>query len=146
MDKQNVRVGVGIMVFREGGVLLGHRHPDRDKASSELHGEGMWTMPGGKMHFGEKIIDAAKRELTEETGLEANRLEMVSVSNEIRDDAHFVTIGFLYKDCKGEPRVMEPEEITEWKFFPLKSLPNPIFPPSKKLLQNYIDREVYKGD
>ena len=34
-----------------------------EKASSELHGEGTWTMPGGKMHFHEEFEDAAKREI-----------------------------------------------------------------------------------
>lgn len=28
-------------------------------ADSELHGEGTWTMPGGKLDFGESFMDAA---------------------------------------------------------------------------------------
>lgn len=146
MDNKNVRAGVGIMVLREGKILLGKRNVDPVKASSDLHGENMYTMPGGKMNFGEKINDAAKRELEEETSLVPNGLKVVSVSNEIRTDAHFVTIGFLCENFEGEPKVMEPDEITEWKWFSIDSLPSPIFPPSRKLLQNYIDGEVYKGD
>ena len=143
---ENVRTGVGIMIFRNNKVLLGKRNEDPEKASSELHGESTWTMPGGKIHFGEKIEEAAKRELKEETGVISNTLKIVSVTNEIRSDAHFVTIGFLCEEFEGEPRVMEPQEITEWKWFPLNALPSPIFPPTMKLLQNYINREVYKGD
>jgi 8-oxo-dGTP diphosphatase len=132
--------------LRDGKVLLGRRHPDTEKASSELHGEGMWTMPGGKMDYGEKIVDAAKRELREETGVDAKSMKIVSVGNEIRDNAHFVTIGFLCEKFEGEPRTMEPEEIVEWKWFQIDDLPSPIFPPSQKLLQNYINKEIYKGD
>jgi 8-oxo-dGTP diphosphatase len=146
MDNKNVRAGIGIMILKGDKVLLGHRHPDPEKASSELHGEGTWTMPGGKIHFGERIQEAAERELKEETGLIPKSMKVVSVGNEIRNDAHFVTVGFLCDRFENEPNVMEPEEITEWKWFPINALPSPIFPPSMKLLQNYIDKEVYKGD
>jgi 8-oxo-dGTP diphosphatase len=143
---ESVRAGVGVMILKDGKVLLGKRNDDSIKASSELRGEGCWTMPGGKIHFGEKIREAAERELKEETGVIADKLKVVSVGNEIVKDAHFVTIGFLCDNFEGEPKTMEPEEITEWKWFPLDKLPNPIFPPSLKLLKNYIDKEVYKGD
>jgi len=141
-----VRTGIGIMILKDGKVLLGKRNDDPIKASSELHGESTWTMPGGKIHFGEKIQEAAQRELKEEIGIIAKRLKVVSVGNEIVKDAHFVTIGFLCDDFEGEPKVMEPEEIVEWEWFPINKLPSPIFPPSLKLLKNYVEREVYKGD
>ena len=141
-----VRTGIGIMILKDGKVLLGKRNDDPIKASSELHGESTWTMPDGKIHFGEKIQEAAQRELKEEIGIIAKRLKVVSVGNEIVKDAHFVTIGFLCDDFEGEPKVMEPEEIVEWEWFPINKLPSPIFPPSLKLLKNYVEREVYKGD
>jgi 8-oxo-dGTP diphosphatase len=146
MDNKNVRAGIGIMILKDGKVLLGKRNDDPIKASSELHGESCWTFPGGKIHFGEKIQEAALREVGEEIGIIPKELKVVSVTNEIRNDAHFVTIGFLCEEFEGEPNVMESEEITEWRWFPIDNLPNPIFPPSLKLLQNYINKEVYKGD
>jgi 8-oxo-dGTP diphosphatase len=146
MDNKNVRAGIGIMILKDGKVLLGKRNDDPIKASSELHGESCWTFPGGKIHFGEKIQEAALREVGEEIGIVPKELKVVSVTNEIRNDAHFVTIGFLCEEFEGEPNVMESEEITEWRWFPIDNLPNPIFPPSLKLLQNYINKEVYKGD
>ena len=54
-ENTNVGVGFGVMILREGKVLLGQRHVDPVKASSELHGEGTRTMPGGKMHFHESF-------------------------------------------------------------------------------------------
>jgi 8-oxo-dGTP diphosphatase len=146
MDNKNVRAGIGIMILKDGKVLLGKRNDDPIKASSELHGESCWTFPGGKIHFGEKIQEAALREVEEEIGIIPKELKVVSITNEIRNDAHFVTIGFLCEEFEGEPNVMESEEITEWRWFPIDNLPNPIFPPSLKLLQNYINKEVYKGD
>ena len=143
MDKPGV--GFGVMILRNGKVLLGKRHDDPEKADSELHGEGSWTMPGGKMHFGESFEDTCYRETKEETGLELNvdKIKLISLTNDIKDDAHFITIGFLCEDMEGEPEVMEPDEIVEWRWFPLDKLPSPIFFPSQKVLDNYYAETIY---
>ncbi len=139
-----VRAGVGIMVLRDNKILLGKRHDDPIKASSELHGEGTWTMPGGKMHFHEDFEDAAKRELAEEAGIIPKSLKIISLTNDKVPDRHFITIGFLCEDFEGDPKILEPEEITEWKWFNLNNLPEKIFPPCTKILKNYKDKEIYK--
>jgi len=73
-EKQRPKVGVGIMILNnQGEVLLGKRNDDAEKASSDLHGEGMWTMPGGKLDFHETLIDGAYREVLEETGIKINK-------------------------------------------------------------------------
>ena len=132
-----------MILNNENKVLLGKRHPDPEKASSLLHGEGTWTMPGGKLHFGEELVEAAKREVQEETGLEAKNLEIISITNDIVPDAHFVTIGFFCREFEGEPRVMEPNEITEWQWFELGRLPKPMYFPSEKIVKNYLAKRVY---
>jgi len=102
-------VGVGVMILRDNKVLLGKRHSDAAKADSELHGEGSWTMPGGKLHFQEELEDSACREVFEETGINPNKdkLEIISVTSDKVSDAHFITIGFLCRDFEGEPKIME---------------------------------------
>lgn len=142
----DVKAGVGIMLLKDSKVLLGRRNADPKKASSELHGENTWTLPGGKIHFGERIQDAAKREVEEETGIVAKKIKAISIGNEIVDDAHFITIGFLCENFKGKPKPMEPDEIVEWKWFPIKKLPEPIYTPSLKLINNFLDKKIYKGD
>lgn len=144
--KKKPGVGFGIMILREGKVLLGKRHNDPEKASSLLHGEGSWTMPGGKLDFQEEIAEGAKREVLEETGLKVNNLELISVSNDKVSDNHFVTLGFLCEDFEGESSVMEPDEITKWEWFDIKNLPDPLFPPSRKIIKNYLDKKIYQDD
>ena len=147
MDNQNnlkPGVGVGVMILKDNKVLLGQRSFDPVKASSELHGEGTWTMPGGKLDFHEGLKEAAIREVFEETGIKIKDIEIISVSNEIIPDKHFVTIGFLCNDFEGEPKVMEPDEITEWQWFDLNNLPSKVFPPSAKILKNYSDKKIYQ--
>lgn len=115
MGDKKVGVGFGVMVLRDNKILLGKRHEDPEKADSELHGQGTWTMPGGKLEFGEAFENGAEREVLEETGIRINKqnLRLISLSNDIVSDAHFVTFGFLCTDFNGESKVMEPDEITE---------------------------------
>ena len=145
-SNQKPGVGFGVMILKEGKVLLGHRHENPEKASSLLHGEGTWTMPGGKLHFQEKLKEGAVREVFEETGIKVKGLEAISISNDIVQDAHFVTIGFLCKDFEGEAKVMEPDEITEWKWFDLNKLPSPLYFPSEKIIKNYLAKKIYQNE
>ena len=146
MGDKKVGVGFGVMILRDNKVLLGKRHEDPEKASSLLHGQGTWTMPGGKLIFGESFEGGAEREVLEETGIIINKqnVKLISISNDKVSDAHFVTLGFLCSDSNGEPKVMEPDEITEWKWFSLDNLPKPLFFPSEKVLNNYFSNIIYK--
>lgn len=138
------RPGVGIMLLNsKSEVLLGRRHDDPEKAKSLLHGEGKWTLPGGKLDFGERLDECALRETLEETGIRAGKLKPISIADDIVHDAHFVSIGFLCREFEGEPEAREPEEITEWRWFPVGELPSPIFPPSRKIIDNYLNKEIY---
>lgn len=146
MDKnpQVARVGVGILLLKDGKVLLGKRHDDPKKADSLLHGEGTWTCPGGKLDFHETLFGQAVKEVKEETGIDVKKLEISSIANERVPDNHFVTINFIAREFTGKPKVMEPDEIVEWRWFPLDKLPKNLFLPSRKTIMNYLDKEIYK--
>lgn len=143
-EKKRVGAGVGALIKKGDMFLLGHRHDDPDKANSALHGEGTWTMPGGRLEFGETFEDGIKREVLEETGMRLNNVKVICVSNERVSDAHFVTVGLMCEDFTGEPKIVEPEEITEWKWFPLDNPPSPMFFPSEKVLKNFKEGVFYK--
>jgi len=144
--KQKIGVGFGVMLMRaDGQILLGKRNDDPEKASSALHGEGTWTMPGGKLDYGERFEQGAARELVEETGIKAEEadLKVITLENIIISDAHFVTIGLLCTKYEGEPQVLEPDEITEWKWFPQDALPEKVFFPSRNILERYQQGKFY---
>ncbi len=142
MEMKYPGVGCAVMLIKDGRVLLGQRHSDPEKADSLLKGEGTWTMPGGGMNFHENPKDCARREAREETGIEVGDLELISVTNDKVHDAHFVTLGFRSTDFQGEPKIMEPDEIIEWKWFNFDEIPDKLFFPTRKILENYRDSNL----
>ena len=141
--KKFVGAGFGVMIIRNGKVLLCRRHDDPEKASSLLNGAGTWTMPGGKLHFHESFEDGARREVLEETGIKLKDMRLICVNNNMVEKAHFVTVGLLCNDFEGEPRAMEPDEITEWRWFEIDRLPSPMYFPSARIIENYKKKRFY---
>lgn len=142
MSDKKVGAGFGIMLLKDGRVLLGQRHSDPTSADSELRGEGTWTMPGGKFEYGESFEEGAARELREETGMILGSSKVICVNNDKNEHAHFVTVGFLSEEFAGEPQVMEPNEITRWQWFDLDNLPEPLFFASAKVLECYKTQRI----
>ena len=86
---------VGVVCLRGSEVLLIRRgKPPR---------EGQWSIPGGRMEWGETVTDAALRELREETGVEAELLGLIEVLDHISEHGHAVLIDFAARWIGGEP-------------------------------------------
>jgi 8-oxo-dGTP diphosphatase len=143
-EPRRVGAGVGVIMVRDGKILLGLRHTDPEKADSELHGEGTWTMPGGKIEYGETFEEAAAREVLEETGIILRAMTVICVNTDKNEHAHFVTIGMRGDSFVGEAKVLEPDEITDWRWFQLDALPERLFGPSRNLLDCYLAKRVNK--
>ena len=86
--------------FREGRLLLARRaNPPQ-----------LWTLPGGRVEPGESAADAARRELGEETGVDADILgfagfrEMVMRGANGKVERHYVILSFAARWRTGEAR------------------------------------------
>ncbi len=142
-EKKKVGAGIGVILIRRGKILLGKRHSDPDKADSAFRSAGEWCLPGGKLDFGETFEEGAIREVKEETGITIINPKVTSVHNFKNIHAHFMTVGLLATQWKGEAKVMEPDEITEWQWFDLKKLPFPRYFPSFGVIENYKKKKFY---
>lgn len=120
-------VGVGVLVIRDGRVLLGERRG--------AHGTGSWALPGGHLEFGETVEGCAARELLEETGMMLGGGHRGPWTSDIFPDEgrHYVTLFVIATGTSGEPVVREPEKCTEWRWCDWDDLPVPLFPPLASL-------------
>ena len=64
---------------------------------------GLWGYPGGKIEPGEAVLDAAARELHEETGITARPERVLTALDIIRPGFHYVLIAVACRWDAGEP-------------------------------------------
>lgn len=121
-----VRVGVTTIILnKHGHVLMGLRKGD--------HGGGTWSFPGGHQEMGEEPIDAARREVMEETGLELLKLEPFSAvpytSTKFEETGkQYITLWFVgFVDTQDVVVPREPEKCACWIWVDTKNLPRPLF-------------------
>ena len=116
------KIGVGVCVIKDGKVLLGKR--------LNAHGQGTWAFPGGHLEFGESVTDCARREVTEETGLQISNIRRGPYTEDlfIAENKHYITLIMIADWQAGEPSVLEPEKCQEWRWFEWENLPEPLFP------------------
>jgi 8-oxo-dGTP diphosphatase len=89
------------VVIREDQALLVRRANPPDT--------GLWGFPGGKIEFGETVREAAIRELLEETGVQAEAQDIITMLDIlVRDSSgamqqHFILIAVRCRWISGEP-------------------------------------------
>ena len=104
---------VGVICLRGAGaeaevLLIRRANPPR---------QGEWSLPGGRVEWGERVEAAALRELHEETGVEAELTGLVAVVDGLFPPAHYVLIDYAARWIAGEPRAGD--DAAEARFFPL---------------------------
>lgn len=122
------RVGVGVLILRDGRLLLGKR--------KNSHGDECWAPPGGHLEFGESIFECAKREVFEETGIQIAHLKQGPYSNDVfhGENKHYVSLFVVADYRSGAVELKEPEKCHSWEWFDKAKLPTPLFLPLSNIL------------
>lgn len=121
MTDKRPGVGVGVLIRRNGRVLFGLRR--------SAHGRGCWAPPAGHLEHGESVVECAKRETLEETGLTLQRPRLAKAFTEdfFPTGKHYITLFVVADSPRGQPVVKEPDKCLEWRFVDWSHLPKPLF-------------------
>jgi 8-oxo-dGTP diphosphatase len=124
---RNPRPTVDVVIEVAGGiVLIRRRNPP----------EG-WAIPGGFVDDGERVEDAARREMREETGLEVELLDVLGVYSDPARDPRGHTISTVYVGrAGGTPR--GDDDAAEAAVFTEDTLPAPIAFDHATILADYF--------
>lgn len=105
MDANAIRV-VAAVVERDGRLLLCRRPAGKRHA-------GLWEFPGGKLHPGETVEDAVRRELAEELGVEV--LAVGERLLAVPDPGSAFLVELYPVKISGEPQALEHEALGWFK-------------------------------
>ncbi|MFN4037752.1 MAG: NUDIX hydrolase [Erythrobacter sp.] len=114
------RVGCGAAIISDDKLLLVKRRRNPEA--------GHWGLPGGKVDGFETLTDAVAREIDEELGLAITAERLLCLVDQIDRSlcSHWVAPVYLVTNFDGLPSIKEPEALSEWGWFALDGLPEPL--------------------
>jgi len=123
--------GVSVIVTNLGGDVLLLKHS---------YGPAVWSLPGGGLGRAEEPLAAARREVREELGVDLARLEPVGTLEEVLSGSPH-TAHIFTGVCDRQPQP-DRREVTEARFFPSHSLPEPLGETTRRRIAVWRGRGV----
>ena len=134
---EDFKISVKGFVAKDGKFLVVKR------TMNDAHKPGVWEPPGGRLDNGESPFLGLKREIKEETNLDVEILNPLSVEHFVREDGQKITmIFFLCRALNGNVKLTEEHSDFEWvEFNSVKSKLNDFFHPS---IDNFTKLDMEK--
>jgi len=136
-----IGVGGGVLIFNDKKEILLMKRGKNSK--NEV---GYWNKTGGAVEYGEKVIDAIKRETLEEAGIRIDIWGYLPHTDHIikNDNQHWVGFNYLAYVKSGIARNMEPEKFDDVRWFSLDNLPKKLAQPTRESVKNYLSGKYIK--
>lgn len=80
-------------------------------------GKEYWIIPGGKIEFGENMIDTVKREIKEEINLDIDEIKFLDFKEAVYTNHNYHTIIFFFSAKPQSEKIILDEKILDAKFF-----------------------------
>ncbi|MGN1012847.1 MAG: NUDIX domain-containing protein [Clostridia bacterium] len=140
-----IGIGVGVILLNKNNeILLLLRNSDPKLADSNMHYEGQYTLPAGKIKFGEEFEEAGIRKVKQETNLDVLDIETICLVNDYNEFAHYATIGLLSRNFKGDINLGDSKEQVEYLWSNIENLPKNICKSSIEIINRYKENVFYK--
>jgi len=143
LQKMSFVIRVSALVCNEDKILF------VQEGKENVH-YGKWNMPGGHLEEGEKLIEAVKREIKEETGLIVDVQGLIGIYNNF-NRKHYIQYVFKCKPIKGEIKAQRGEilNIAWMKKNDVELMPDSAFVYPyilKKMLSDHDDKKLISLD
>jgi 8-oxo-dGTP diphosphatase len=103
------QLAVSAAIFRDGKVLLVRR--------ARLPAKGLYSLPGGRVEFGETLHEALHREVDEETALKVEIIGLAGWREVVPGTSgggHYLIMSFAARWIAGEPVLNEELDDFRW--------------------------------
>lgn len=110
--------------------------------------KGYWALPGGHVEEGEGLLDAAKRELAEETGITQVSLRQMGTYGDPGRDPRGWMATVVFAGHVNEPVAVAGDDAAAAQWFPLDNLPQMAFDHNdivKDVLEKFRMEPGYEG-
>lgn len=106
-----------------------------------------WAIPGGFIDYGERVEDAARREMREETGLDLEDLELFTVCSDPDRDPRFHTIATVFT-ARGRGELRAGDDAARAELFALDDLPpaGEIVFDHSEIIEQYITHRTIRRE
>lgn len=126
---------IGVLILNpKGKILLVQSHKWRNK----------YSLPGGHIELGEKIEEAIRREVKEETGLNIYNIQFLHFQEMIFDPVFYKKKHFIFLDFMAKTREQKVKLDSEAQKYPWvkasEALQMPLHQYSRKTIQEYIKK------
>ncbi len=130
------KINIDVLIVRENKILLGLMTKQWNYKGKQVYG-----VPGRDIYFNERMGETLKRNIKDEFNCDVTKYEIISVNANYAFDNHYIGIGIV-AEIDGEPKVLLPEDWEKWEWFEKDALPDNLFPPTKNLIDSFLQNKV----